>query len=212
MVRISKSPDIRRRELARAAFDLFVETGYENTSVSDIVKRVGVAQGTFYYHFQSKLEVLEESLSDAISDLVRRAREIAASDLAGLPKLNAFFALVTELVLASEGFSPEIHKDSNIMLHERITRSLNRSLIPVLAGIVRAGAESGEFEIEYPNQVAEFVFLGVTRMFHDPARLDDEEEARYAIAAAERSVERVLGIEKGDFHLRKGNRPTEAGR
>ena len=39
-MRVSKDPEIRRQEIIDAARDLFIELGYENTSVDDIVRRV----------------------------------------------------------------------------------------------------------------------------------------------------------------------------
>lgn len=54
MPRITKSPDERRNELIDAAEMLFIENGYDQTSVSDIVKKVNVAQGTFYYYFNPR--------------------------------------------------------------------------------------------------------------------------------------------------------------
>ena len=59
MARTVKSPDERRNELIDAAQQLFYTKGYESTSVSDIVKAVGVAHGTFYYFQDSKLAVVE---------------------------------------------------------------------------------------------------------------------------------------------------------
>ena len=38
-----------------AALELFVEKGFETTTINDVVKRVGVAQGLFYYYFGSKM-------------------------------------------------------------------------------------------------------------------------------------------------------------
>ncbi|GAE31294.1 TetR/AcrR family transcriptional regulator [Alkalihalobacillus hemicellulosilyticus] len=41
-----------------AAITRFKEKGFEHTSVSDIVKQAGVAQGTFYLYFKSKNELV----------------------------------------------------------------------------------------------------------------------------------------------------------
>lgn len=57
MTRTAKDSDERRSELIATAQQLFYSKGYESTSVSDIVKAVGVAQGTFYYYFDSKTEM-----------------------------------------------------------------------------------------------------------------------------------------------------------
>ena len=59
MARITKDPVVRRNEIIDAAEKLFYSVGYDETSVSDIVKAIGVAQGTFYNYFTSKDAVLE---------------------------------------------------------------------------------------------------------------------------------------------------------
>ena len=59
MPRIVKSPDERRSELITAAQQPFYTKCHERTTVSDIVKAVGIAQGTFYYYFGSKQAILE---------------------------------------------------------------------------------------------------------------------------------------------------------
>jgi hypothetical protein len=47
----SKDRQIRENEILTAADKLFYQKGYQRTMVSDIVKKIGAAQGTLYYHF-----------------------------------------------------------------------------------------------------------------------------------------------------------------
>jgi len=61
-MRVTKGPEVRQKELIAAAEELFREKGCEETSVSDIVRKVGVAQGTFYYYFESKDDILDAVL------------------------------------------------------------------------------------------------------------------------------------------------------
>ena len=58
MARIVKEPEIRHEELIDISEKLFLKNGYEQTAVSEIVKEANVAQGTFYYYFKSKDDVL----------------------------------------------------------------------------------------------------------------------------------------------------------
>lgn len=53
----SVAPD-RREQLLDAARAAFVDKGFDATKVSDIVARAGLAQGTFYLYFKSKLEIM----------------------------------------------------------------------------------------------------------------------------------------------------------
>lgn len=51
--------DINKKEkIIAAAVQVFQEKGIEKTKVSDIVKLAGIAQGTFYLYFPSKLSVM----------------------------------------------------------------------------------------------------------------------------------------------------------
>src|ERR1700760_3191302 len=44
--------------LARAAFDLFNERGYEQTTIDDIAERAGLGRATFFRHYRSKEDVI----------------------------------------------------------------------------------------------------------------------------------------------------------
>jgi AcrR family transcriptional regulator len=58
-----------RDRLADAAFDLFDERGYEQTTVDDIAERAGVGRTTFFRHYRSKEDVIfpdHEALIEAI--------------------------------------------------------------------------------------------------------------------------------------------------
>jgi AcrR family transcriptional regulator len=50
-------PDARGR-LERAAMELFLERGFEQTTVTEIAARAGLTQRTFFRHFADKREVL----------------------------------------------------------------------------------------------------------------------------------------------------------
>jgi AcrR family transcriptional regulator len=53
-----------RARIKAAARAVFAEKGYEKANVSDIVRAIGMAQGTFYYHFQDKKSILMEMLNE----------------------------------------------------------------------------------------------------------------------------------------------------
>ena len=46
--------------LINSAIENFLEKGYSNTRLEDIVSRVGLTRGAFYWNFSSKKELLEE--------------------------------------------------------------------------------------------------------------------------------------------------------
>ncbi len=69
------APDARER-LEAAALDLFVENGYEETTVAQIADRAGLNRATFFRHFADKREVLfggEDVLAGLFADAIRAA-------------------------------------------------------------------------------------------------------------------------------------------
>lgn len=65
-----------RERLVIAAVDLFVEHGYDDTTVAQISERAGVTKSTFFRHFPDKRELLvagQESLSALLADGITEA-------------------------------------------------------------------------------------------------------------------------------------------
>ncbi len=58
-----------RHAILRAARDCFQEHGYDNTTIRDIVRRTGLAAGTFYNYFSSKQDIFAALLSDFLTSL-----------------------------------------------------------------------------------------------------------------------------------------------
>lgn len=108
-----------RETLAEAACELFLEQGYEATSVADITRRAGVSRSSFFNYFSSKSDVLwsgiDERIEDALTamsrlgtratgDVVRRillliVRDFAPDPLALALRNAAAMGLQDELVL-----------------------------------------------------------------------------------------------------------------
>jgi AcrR family transcriptional regulator len=53
-----------RRSILDAAREVFAELGYESATVRDIIRRTGLASGTFYNYFKSREEVFEALADD----------------------------------------------------------------------------------------------------------------------------------------------------
>src|SRR4029077_15628946 len=70
-----------RDRLAQAAFDLFNERGYEQTTIDDIAERAGLGRATFFRHYRSKEDVIfpdHDRLLDRVRDRLRSTGHGAA--------------------------------------------------------------------------------------------------------------------------------------
>ncbi len=80
--------DQRRREILDAAKGLFAERGFHSASISEIIKRAGIARGTFYLYFNSKDAVFESILELAIQELQVRIIGVDVEEGAPPPALQ----------------------------------------------------------------------------------------------------------------------------
>lgn len=67
-----------KERLLAAAEDVFAELGYHDASIVKITEAAGVAMGTFYLYFKSKLQIFEELIED-LNRRVRRAMSMASA-------------------------------------------------------------------------------------------------------------------------------------
>jgi AcrR family transcriptional regulator len=91
-------PDARGR-LERAAMELYLERGFEQTTVTQIAERAGLTQRTFFRHFADKREVLfagAGQLQELLVTTLAGAPESAAPIDAVAMALEAVSAMFTE--------------------------------------------------------------------------------------------------------------------
>lgn len=199
--RISKAPEVRREELIDAAEALFEEKGYDETSVSDIVHKVGVAQGTFYLYFRSKDEVLEAFVDRLVNEVISKLSVITNdSDLNALEKMSQLSITFNSIGVGRERMTDLIHEDRYAPLHHKLERKVLPPIIVLLTRIIEQGNEEGVFNAPYPKESA-IAVLGISQQFgegkHDHAlrkRMDMDELVKVL-----EIVERVLGAKKGLF-------------
>jgi AcrR family transcriptional regulator len=147
------APDARER-LETAALELFVENGYEETTVAQIADRAGLNRATFFRHFADKREVLfggEDLLAGLFADSIRAA----APDATLSESLQAAFA-ATEAVMTSHQRAKAAQRvlviaantevpERGLLKHARIAGSINAALCARGADelTARLGAEVG---------------------------------------------------------------------
>jgi len=66
----------KRERILECALDLFVDKGYVNTPVREIIDRSGVGTGTFYKYFDNKEDVLKILLEDFLVQIVVSVNEV----------------------------------------------------------------------------------------------------------------------------------------
>jgi AcrR family transcriptional regulator len=108
---------ITRRAIFQAAERVFGEFGYSRASISEITRRAGVAQGTFYVHFKSKedllygvVKFLSRELRRELSHATDRVQDKRDKEIQGMLAFFNFLGLhspIYRIVSESEVIVPE---------------------------------------------------------------------------------------------------------
>ncbi|WP_372631035.1 TetR/AcrR family transcriptional regulator [Cohnella sp.] len=199
-MRISKKPEERKSEILDAAERLFMTKGYSRATINDILSEVGIAKGTFYYHFQSKEEVMDAIVMRYIESGVEAAKAVAAD-----PALSAhekMFRIVTGSGAESDGkeqMIEQLHQVDNAEMHQKSLLETILRLTPVLTEVIEQGIEEGEFRTEYPRETVEFLLVSSQYLFDEGIFQWKPEELAKKASAFASIMETTLGAERGSF-------------
>lgn len=156
MSRIHRPAAQRREEILDAAHTLFTTKGFQPTTMEDILKVVGIAKGTLYYHFPSKEQILKALVLRIVGQVEQRAREIATSSAPAMDRLVAILRAMrvedteTELV-------EQFHAPGNAEFHLLSITAMIEHLTPILADVVTQGVSEGVFTTERPYDAIELL-------------------------------------------------------
>ncbi len=164
MARTVKTHDERKQELMSIAGDLFLERGFAETMVSDIVTRADVAQGTFYYYFESKEAVLEAILSgyiDALYDRIQTRCNAGSAD--AKTSLRVMLGSFIECTGSDEARVFRLLRDEQQpVIGERVRKYWNGKLFPLLNAVINQGVSEKTMHVEHLDETLLFFW----KVFH----------------------------------------------
>ena len=203
MARITKDPMVRMTEILDAAEELFYARGYHETAISDIVKSIGVAQGTFYYYFKSKDEILEALINRRISEFSHALEEISASStLNPLQKLEKIFQTMLCALRFKDGLLfGFLYNDRTLHLMDKLAQQGVKVLSPFLQKIFEDGSQQKMFQIVHPIMAVNFVHTVITAMFQAIYERLPADQIQAHINMTAVLIDRILGLPEGSVHI-----------
>ena len=120
-----------RQALARAGLDLFIERGYDETTLADIADAAGLSTRTIFAYFPSKEDILFSTFQEM--------REALARTLAERPDGQDAFAALREFILSSAHEKTEIdRKLEQVIAGDETLSSRKRARMAQLQELVAA--------------------------------------------------------------------------
>jgi TetR/AcrR family transcriptional regulator, cholesterol catabolism regulator len=96
--------DRRRHEIFSASVHLFLEKGFQETSMQEIARAAGMGKSSLYDYFKTKDDILVSVVEDELYDLGERARIIASQDLPAVERLRQVMRAHLEYLLENKEF------------------------------------------------------------------------------------------------------------
>ncbi len=157
----NKYPEETVQKILDAALKLFLEKGYEETTILDIVNEMGgLTRGAFYHHFKSKEEVLDALGDKMFYDLNPFEKVKGRSNLNGLQKikwiLNVFNTKTDDL---STDYRSIQEQSLTLFKSPTFLKKLvddNRDILaPLFRELIEEGVQDGSIKVEHPKLAAE---------------------------------------------------------
>ena len=160
------------------AFRLFMEKGFEHTSIQDIIDNLGgLSKGAIYHHFKSKEDILVAVTEKMTAESNRMLAVIRdRSDLSGKEKLKTIFKTSISQSVQNDIFTvaQDFHNNPKLLfslLHDTIDNAAPNYILP----IIRQGISDGSIKTDYPEQLAELILLAAN-LWMNPMIFDSTEE------------------------------------
>ena len=180
----------RKQELLNIAYQMFIQKGYEETSIDEIIAEAHIAKGTYYYYFPSKEAALEAIIDMMINHEVQRAREILSSPLSVPQKLTGVITSLRPGQYESS-IADTLNKKENIIMHEKVSRRIIDEAVPLLAQIVSEGIAQGIFDCSHVEERVRMILILSDHLF------DSDNSTAGVIEVFMDMVEKSLGAKPG---------------
>lgn len=177
----NKHPEETVNLILDVAFRLFMEKGYEHTSIQDIIDQLGgLSKGAIYHHFKSKEDILvavTDRMTEESNQLLAVIRDRA--DLNGKEKLKKIFKDSICRPVQDEIFTVAPNLSDNPRLIFSILRETVDEAAPdYILPIIRQGISDGSIQTDYPAELAELVMLAAN-IWMNPMIFDSTAEESY---------------------------------
>lgn len=199
----NKHPEETVHLILDVAFRLFIEKGYENTSIQDIIDNLGgLSKGAIYHHFKSKEELLiavTDRMTSESNQMLAVIRD--RSDLTGKEKLKTIFRESINRPVQDDIFTvaPDFHNNPKLLfslLHDTIENAAPNYILP----IIQQGISDGSIKTDYPKQLAELILLAAN-VWMNPMIFDSSEEESYCKFMVFRQMMQGFGLDIADSEI-----------
>jgi TetR/AcrR family transcriptional regulator, cholesterol catabolism regulator len=142
-----KELDRRRHQIFNASVHLFLEKGFQETSMQEIAVAAGMGKSSLYDYFKTKDEILFSVVEDEIYDLTELAKQIAARDLPPAEKLKQIILAHLKFLQGQKDFYTKLMFEvQRLSLEDQRQLQVKRHAYQdLLCGLIEQAIQEGTF-------------------------------------------------------------------
>ncbi len=158
-----------KKKIVSAAWKLFYEQGYDNTTVDEIIESSGTSRGSFYHYFEGK-DALLSSLSFLFDEKYEELIPTLRPEMSAVEKLlylnQELFSLIESTI--SLELLARLYSTQLVTKGEKHLLSPERTYYKLLRQIVLEGQKSGELRSDMTvNEITKLYALAERALMYD---------------------------------------------
>lgn len=155
----NKFPEETNQKILDVSASLFMEKGYDHTTIQDIVNALGMSKGAVYHHFKSKEDILNQINSQYYIDIQWFDDILKDPGLSGLDQLKRMliFQLSDKRKLNMDSMMKSV--EINPQLLSLAFKSSMTEAAPFMQKSIEKGIQDGSIHTDYPKELAEVFTL-----------------------------------------------------
>lgn len=163
-----------RKRIRGAAFELFIEGGFDAVSIREVAKRVGVSPSRIYFYYTNRHRLIEAIWYEPVAQVVREMLEISRKNKDPEKRIDRILQRYQAFALAQ----PEIFREALLFVRPRQEDSPRREnleglpLFTVLRDAIRDGQKAGLFRQGDAGIMAQTLWMGVHGALALPINID----------------------------------------
>ncbi len=192
----NKYPEQTFERILDASTRLFIEKGYEQTSIQDILDALNLSKGGLYHHFKSKEEILDAVMQRRVQSITENMYDVIENTQAenGREKLKK---ILHRLCTDTQTHALDAVLTSQINNPYFIASGLQTCVkqdAPITSKLIEKGVEDGSLQTTQPELCAE-VFLLLLNFWVNPVLfgrsiVETKERLKYL-----QTMMRLLGVD-----------------
>ena len=178
---------------------MFIEQGFDQTSIAQILDATQIAKGTLYYYFTSKEEIMDAIIERWIDRSFEQVRIWVEHKQ--LPILERLMGALASLNMQKDGqeLLDHLHAPQNALLHEKTNKILLSKVPEILYPLFQEGFQTGEMQTTYPYESIEMMLTYSLQIFNSSFQTLDQAEKNHKIQAFIYLLEKIFQTKEGYF-------------